>query len=29
MPHVELRELYRAFGPVIALQGIDLALETG
>ena len=29
MPHVELRELWRSFGPVTALQGIDLALETG
>jgi putative spermidine/putrescine transport system ATP-binding protein len=27
--HVELRELRRSFGPVVALQGIDLALETG
>jgi putative spermidine/putrescine transport system ATP-binding protein len=29
VPHVELQELWRSFGPVIALQGIDLALETG
>ncbi len=29
MPHVELQELWRSFGPVTALQGIDLALETG
>jgi len=27
--HVELRELRRSFGPVVALQGIDLALDTG
>ena len=27
--HVELRELWRSFGPVTALQGINLALETG
>ncbi|HET7514037.1 MAG TPA: ABC transporter ATP-binding protein, partial [Gaiella sp.] len=29
MAHVELQQLYRSFGPVTALQGIDLALETG
>ena len=29
MAHVELRELRRSFGHVIALQGINLALETG
>ena len=29
MAHVELQQLYRSFGPVIALEGIDLALETG
>ena len=29
MAHVELQELWRSFGPVTALQGIDLALETG
>jgi putative spermidine/putrescine transport system ATP-binding protein len=29
MAHVELQELYRSFGAVTALQGIDLALETG
>ena len=29
MAHVELQELCRSFGPVTALQGIDLALETG
>ena len=29
MPHVELEGLWRSFGPVTALQGIDLALETG
>jgi putative spermidine/putrescine transport system ATP-binding protein len=29
MPHVELRELRRSFGPVTALGGIDLSLETG
>ncbi len=29
MPHVELQELYRSFGPVVALEGIDLALEKG
>ena len=28
-PHVELQELWRSFGSVTALQGIDLALETG
>ena len=28
MAHVELQQLYRSFGPVTALQGIDLALET-
>jgi putative spermidine/putrescine transport system ATP-binding protein len=28
-PHVELQELWRSFGPVTALQGIDLVLETG
>jgi len=27
--HVELEGLWRSFGPVTALQGIDLALETG
>jgi putative spermidine/putrescine transport system ATP-binding protein len=27
--HVELQELYRSFGPVVALQGINLSLETG
>ena len=27
--HVELQELWRSFGPVTALQGIDLSLETG
>ena len=27
--HVELRELWRSFGPVTALQGINLSLETG
>jgi len=29
MAHVELQQLYRSFGPVTALEGIDLALETG
>ena len=29
MAHVELRELRRSFGPVTALQGIDLSLEKG
>ena len=29
MAHVELQELWRSFGHVTALQGIDLALETG
>jgi putative spermidine/putrescine transport system ATP-binding protein len=29
MAHVELQELWRSFGTVHALQGIDLALETG
>jgi putative spermidine/putrescine transport system ATP-binding protein len=29
MAHVELQELWRSFGPVAALKGIDLALETG
>jgi len=29
MPHVELQGLWRSFGPVTALQGIDLALEKG
>src|SRR4249919_3887851 len=29
MPNVELEGLWRSFGPVTALQGIDLALETG
>ena len=29
LPHLELQELYRAFGPVVALAGIDLALERG
>ena len=29
MAHVELQGLWRSFGPVTALQGIDLALETG
>ena len=28
-PHVELRGLWRSFGAVTALQGIDLALEPG
>ena len=27
--HVELKELWRSFGPVTALQGINLSLETG
>jgi putative spermidine/putrescine transport system ATP-binding protein len=27
--HVELQQLWRSFGPVSALQGIDLAMETG
>ena len=27
--HVELRELWRSFGPVTALQGINLSLDTG
>jgi len=27
--HVELQNLWRSFGPVTALQGIDLALESG
>jgi putative spermidine/putrescine transport system ATP-binding protein len=27
--YLELQGLYRAFGPVVALQGIDLALEQG
>jgi putative spermidine/putrescine transport system ATP-binding protein len=27
--HVELRELWRSFGPVTALQGINLSLATG
>ncbi len=27
--HVELRELRRSFGPVVALQGINISLETG
>jgi putative spermidine/putrescine transport system ATP-binding protein len=27
--HVELQELWRSFGPVTALQGINLSLETG
>ncbi len=29
MANVELQDLYRSFGPVTALQGIDLALDTG
>jgi putative spermidine/putrescine transport system ATP-binding protein len=29
VPHLELQSLYRAFGHVVALQGIDLALEKG
>ncbi len=29
MPHLELQDLRRSFGSVVALQGIDLALETG
>jgi len=29
MAYLELQGLYRAFGPVVALQGIDLALERG
>ncbi len=29
MAHVELQELSRSFGPVVALAGIDIALETG
>jgi putative spermidine/putrescine transport system ATP-binding protein len=29
MAHVELQQLYRSFGPVIALEGIDLAMDTG
>jgi putative spermidine/putrescine transport system ATP-binding protein len=29
MAHVELQELWRSFGPVTALQGIELALDTG
>ena len=29
MAHLELQGLCRSFGPVVALQGIDLALETG
>jgi putative spermidine/putrescine transport system ATP-binding protein len=29
MAHVELQELRRTFGPVVALEGIDLMLETG
>ena len=29
MAHVELQELWRSFGSVAALQGIDLSLETG
>ena len=29
MAHLELQELYRSFGPVVALQGINLSLETG
>ena len=29
MAHLELQELHRSFGPVVALQGIDLSLETG
>jgi putative spermidine/putrescine transport system ATP-binding protein len=29
MAHVELQELRRSFGSVVALQGIDLALEKG
>ena len=27
--HVELRQLRRSFGSVVALQGIDITLETG
>jgi len=27
--HLELQELYRSFGPVVALRGINLSLETG
>jgi putative spermidine/putrescine transport system ATP-binding protein len=29
MAHLELQELYRSFGTVVALQGINLSLETG
>jgi putative spermidine/putrescine transport system ATP-binding protein len=29
MAHVELQGLWRSFGPVTALQGIDLSLDTG
>jgi putative spermidine/putrescine transport system ATP-binding protein len=29
MAYLELQGLYRAFGPVVALQGIDLGLEQG
>jgi len=29
MAHVELRNLWRSFGPVTALQGIDLTLDSG
>jgi putative spermidine/putrescine transport system ATP-binding protein len=29
MAHLELQGLYRSFGTVVALSGIDLALETG
>jgi putative spermidine/putrescine transport system ATP-binding protein len=29
MAHVELQGLWRSFGPVAALQGIDLSLDTG
>src|SRR5215813_12210831 len=29
MAYLELQGLYRAFGSVVALQGIDLALEAG
>ena len=29
MPHLELQDLRRSFGSVVALQGIELSLETG
>jgi putative spermidine/putrescine transport system ATP-binding protein len=29
MPYLELRELRRAFGPVVALDGIEVALDAG